>query len=352
MLEWGAAPTYDGAHGRPQEPPWLKRKGEMKFKWPVLILLAGSMVITLNSAPAHAAPGARKPLTKAQIMELLLDEVSSRRVAMLVEQRGIDFEPTEDDFRTLHRAGAQEVLLMALRTARRVPPKEVVVRQHCDRARQLEEKGGYTEAEREYRAALELDPGNAAVYSALGNVLVQQGKWGSAVAAFRQAVRRNPDDAEAHFNLGAAFRAAGNLDGAMAEFREAARLKPDEAKAHERVGRLCAEKRDWKQAVVAYQAVVRLQADSSQAHNNLGFALRNQGDLKGAIAAFQEAVRLQPGDAIAHNNLGFTLEEKGELQAALEQYRIASRLSPQDPAIRANFEAVTRKLKRPSLVEQ
>lgn len=76
-------------------------------------------------APAAATPStapAQKPLTKAQILELLRGYVPSSRVATLVEERGVDFEPADDYFREVRAAGGEEALIEALRKARRVKP--------------------------------------------------------------------------------------------------------------------------------------------------------------------------------------------------------------------------------------
>jgi hypothetical protein len=59
-------------------------------------------------SPAHAAPptSAKKPINQVQVFALLVGQVSSHRVSMLVQERGIDFEPTDDYL--------QEVRLAAL----------------------------------------------------------------------------------------------------------------------------------------------------------------------------------------------------------------------------------------------
>jgi len=76
-------------------------------------------------APPTATPStapAQKPLTKDQILELLRGYVPSSRVATLVEEYGIDFEPADDFFREVRTAGGEEVLVEALRKARRINP--------------------------------------------------------------------------------------------------------------------------------------------------------------------------------------------------------------------------------------
>ncbi len=72
--------------------------------------------------PAPTAGPAQKPLTKGQILELLRGYVQSSRVATLVEERGIDFEPADDYFKEVRAVGGEEVLIEALRKARRVKP--------------------------------------------------------------------------------------------------------------------------------------------------------------------------------------------------------------------------------------
>ena len=68
----------------------------------------------LISALRAARP---KALTRDQVLQLVAGHVPSQRAAALVEQHGIDFVPDEDYLETLRVAGAEDVLLDALRTA-------------------------------------------------------------------------------------------------------------------------------------------------------------------------------------------------------------------------------------------
>ena len=45
------------------------------------------------NAPDHAS--AKKPINQVQVFALLVGQVPSHRVTMLVQERGIDFEPTD-----------------------------------------------------------------------------------------------------------------------------------------------------------------------------------------------------------------------------------------------------------------
>jgi Flp pilus assembly protein TadD len=316
------------------------------------VLFFAALLIALAVARSTLWAQAEKPLSKAQIQDLLRSGVTTHRVEALIGRRGIDFEPGQDDFQALRSAGAEDSLIGALRSARQILPKEVLLARYRSQARDLAAKKSYPDAENQYRAALQLAPQDAALYSGLAHVLAEQKKWGDAVGAYREAARLKPGDAETHFDFGVALRESEDVNAATNEWATAVKLQPDDPRPYEELGRVFTEKRDWTRAATAYRAVIRLKPESPFAYEQLGLALRNKGDSREALAAFQAAVRTKPDSPVAHNNLGFALEEKGELQAALEQYRLAMQLSPQDEAIHTNFERVNRRLERPSLVKK
>ncbi len=75
---------------------------------------------TAAPAPAPAKPqppAIAKGLTKAEILDLLNNYVSSARVAALVRERGIKFQPKPADLDEITAAGGAEDLLEAVKTA-------------------------------------------------------------------------------------------------------------------------------------------------------------------------------------------------------------------------------------------
>ena len=207
----------------------------MKGACLLVILVAASLGLV------QAPPAQMKPLDQIQVLALLAGGVPSPRVAMLVNERGINFEPNEDYLATLKNVGAEDVLLGALRVAKRTKAEALSAKVAAKRAQvqkllshgwELRRKKLYGEAEQEYRIALRLEPDNPNLHFALGYVLYEQKKLNLAVAEYRTAIRLQPNDAAAHINLGSALADKGDLDGAIAEFRTALRLQPDDAKAH------------------------------------------------------------------------------------------------------------------------
>ena len=81
---------------------------------PILMLL---MAVILTP-PVEAQ---RQPFTPEQVSNMVRDGFGDESGAKLIEQRGIDFAPTEDFLQSLKAAGGSEAFLNALRAAK--PPE-------------------------------------------------------------------------------------------------------------------------------------------------------------------------------------------------------------------------------------
>jgi len=87
----------------------------MKFHLLIVLFMLASV-----ARPA-ASPQANAPLAKDQIMDLVQAGMDNGALAKKIAERGIDFEPTEDYLQSLKRAGAQDVLIQAVRDAKPKP---------------------------------------------------------------------------------------------------------------------------------------------------------------------------------------------------------------------------------------
>jgi Flp pilus assembly protein TadD len=319
------------------------------WRFPTRVRVAIQLLLLVGMALAGVAQQAVHPLSKSQIVDLLVGGVPARRVSILATQRGIDFEPSDEDLETLRRAGADDDVLNSVRKAKRIFPEQLRLQALRAQARQLAESGNYAEAEKQYGAALFLAPKDPELNWAMGNVQLKQKKWNLAAASYRHAVEGQPNNAEWHCDLGSALRQGGDATGALEQFKLAAGAAPGNPRPYEEIGAMFADRGDWRQALIAYRALAELKPNSPEAQANLGRALRNTGDLKGAIAAFRQAIRLAPNDPVAHNNLGYALEESGDFKGAAEEYKRASELAPGDAAIRANLDRISQRMRPPSL---
>ena len=95
------------------------------------------------------------PMSRDQLLLLVAGGVPSERAAALVKQRGLNFIPDEEYLQSLRTAGADDALIAVVRGSK--PPE---VQKHLARAAECEQHHAWAEAEKEYRAPLALAPGN------------------------------------------------------------------------------------------------------------------------------------------------------------------------------------------------
>jgi hypothetical protein len=78
-----------------------------------------------SDIPATIPTAARgkRPLSQVQVISLVAGQVPNHRIAMLVNERGIDFEPQQDYLEQVSRGGGDDELIRALRNARVYTPQ-------------------------------------------------------------------------------------------------------------------------------------------------------------------------------------------------------------------------------------
>jgi tetratricopeptide (TPR) repeat protein len=107
--------------------------------------------------------------------------------------------------------------------------------------RALLDTGRLDEAEREFRASVELWPGRANPHNSLGVVFYREGRLADAAREFAIAARLKPGFAMPLNNLGVLQAHSGRLEEARQSFEAALRLAPDYAEARENLARVRAQ---------------------------------------------------------------------------------------------------------------
>jgi len=303
---------------------------------------AGASEAFLNALRAAKPPepaSAKKPLNQVQVFALLVGQVPSHRVTMLVEERGIDFEPTDDYLQEVRLAGGEDELVSALKNAKVMKPatvdpaaqaRQAEVRKHVARGGEFYQKQQLAQAVQEFRSAAQLDPQNADLQALLSCTFAEQRRWDEAISAAQGAVRLDPNDDLAHTTLAFALGGKGDRDGEITEYREALRLNPNNELAHANLGVALGNKGDWDEEITEEREALRLNPNNDMAHTSIGIALRSEGDLDGAIAQYREALRLNPDNDLAHFNLGSALQKKSDWDGAVAELREALRLNPKN----------------------
>jgi len=284
-------------------------------------------------------PEGKMLLTQVQVLALLAGEVPSHRLTMLIRDRGIDFEPTDDYLLQVRMAGGDEGLISTLKNTKRAAPVQRCAQMTLD-ARGVDANGEsssalakYQQAEVECRAAEDQATGIelAVVHENLGQILAGEKRWDGAIAEYREALNlEGEEDSDCHIGIGEALEGKGDLDGAIAEYRLALQVYSSISESEPTTSE-------------STRGMFR-QIDNnnlSDYHFHLGFALDEQHDVLDAITEAREAVRLAPGDATFHHWLGSLLEEKEDLAAALQEYRTARELDLHNDTYDADYRRLS-----------
>jgi len=186
------------------------------------------------------------------------------------------------------------------------------------------------------RAAAAGDPQNADAHFALGNALMQAGRFAAAAEAYQRSLALDSGNARAQNNLAVAFAEQRLFDRALAHYREALRLDAGYADAHYNLGNALRELARHGEALACYDRALTLRPDWPGAHCNRGLALAAQGQQALAAASYRAALAHRPDYAEAHNNLGLALEIQGRLDEAMRYFDRALELAPELASAHAN----------------
>ena len=154
--------------------------------------------------------------------------------------------------------------------------------------------------------AIELAPGEVALRSNLGNVLLAAGRQGEALAAYRAALELAPGHVNAHFNAARLLEKAGRMEEAIFHQREALRLDPQDAEGWNLLGLMLRDQEDNDAARAAFERVLALTPDSAKALVNLGVLAMSVGDAETANSYYMRAIQADPQHLTAYDNIART----------------------------------------------
>jgi TolB-like protein/DNA-binding winged helix-turn-helix (wHTH) protein/Tfp pilus assembly protein PilF len=169
------------------------------------------------------------------------------------------------------------------------------------------------------RRALELDDRNADAHAALGAVhLLYDWDWRSSEREFRRALELNPGLAEGHAHFAVYWWAMGKPERGLEEAEIANRIDP--LSVNHCLGRLYYFNRQYDRAAAEYQKVLAADPDHAMAHFFLGIVYTKMGREREAVEELERASELQ-GDvelARALRNAFASGGYRGAMRAWLE----------------------------------
>jgi tetratricopeptide (TPR) repeat protein len=317
-----------------------------------LLLLVLAILFSLHLL-AQTAP---RPLRASEVMAVQAGGALEANIAHDITTRGLNFHPTDEFLLLMKKAGADETVLKALKTAKLDPspeakPNQQLLQQLSDATVLMKEKK-YSDATTILSDALDKSFARLETGYVMAELLRQQEKFGVALSVYQEILETEPDfpevhvkasfllyrlqdandalneakaalaenlnDAEAHKNEGLALEDAQKFDAAIAEFKEALRIKPDYAVVHYDLGLLYFDMHSYDDSIAEYKKAIVLDPNNSDAHNNLGNAYKSKGDAASAVLEFREAKRLNPNDPFPRQNLASMLMQQSPSLAIQE----------------------------------
>ncbi len=188
------------------------------------------------------------------------------------------------------------------------------------------------EAERHFRRAVELAPGEAIPHYYYASWLQAKGRLSEAVQHLNIAIANNPSYLDAPhllMNIYAQMPDAGLLrqtaNATLARFpgdpeslawlARADTLRPT-AESHLNESLAFYREGKFDASIEAAREALKLRPDYSEAWNNIAAAYNSESRWDDGIAAAVQAIRLQPGNQLAKNNLAWAVQRKQQAQAA------------------------------------
>lgn len=199
----------------------------------------------------------------------------------------------------VEKAEATRARFQALSTeAERRAHNEARVHVTYKRARELLDQGKAFEAQREFKAVLDLDPKNALACSMLAKVAFSQGEIQEARLWIREALARDPSQGEFHYLEGLFAARAGDVDEAERSVRRSLSSMPGFTDAWLLLGVLLTDSGRVEEGVDSFRKAEILEPANPTVHLNLAAAYQKTGQAEMADAALERYRELSSGGSV------------------------------------------------------
>jgi serine/threonine protein kinase/tetratricopeptide (TPR) repeat protein len=196
------------------------------------------------------------------------------------------------------------------------------------------------EAVQELQRALQLDPKDWASYMELGLNAYQAANYKGAAENWEQALKVEPDNVPALRNLGAVYHALGRDDDAVAALQHAIEIKPS-ADVYNNLGTILFYRGRYQDSVPAFEKAVALGANNFDSWASLADAYRwTPGDPEKAKQAYRTAIGMVREEIVKHPDqmdlradLALYLAKSGDKSHAVEELRLVDWQHSKDPSV-------------------
>lgn len=153
-----------------------------------------------------------------------------------------------------------------------------------------------SEAEKEYKQALQDSPTAPGIHLGLGELYASASQWDKAAEEFRAEAKIQPGNAEAAYRLGSALLQLGKVKDAREELKRANDLRPHMPETLYSLGKAASLDGDYAAAEKAWNEQLSTEKDTplaAQAHFGLAGVYRKTGQVAEAEREMQEYQKLE-----------------------------------------------------------
>ena len=254
-------------------------------------------------------------------------------------------------FRSYTESGQQEQALEILRKADQLFPQNIEVLYELGRV--------YSDLmTKTYEKMDQVDPDSYRVHQLIGGYYEARRDTRAALEEYIKAMEKKPEAPDLHYALGNIYWKEHEFEKAKSEFEIELQLAPENYLATWKLGNIYLSERKYDLAFRFLNKALQQKPNLAQAHRDLGRALFQTGDYEGAIGHLKTVVQLADEStahylmAKAYRKLGKTKEQSAELEL-FDVLREAEQKRSKRPAITGNdADASDDKLDQPPTEHQ
>ncbi len=195
-----------------------------------------------------------------------------------------------------------------------------------------EQVGGYEQAMRYYRKALELDPKHEKTLQNVAYRLKEAGDYKNAIILYSRIVKLYPRTTKAYLNLGIIYNALGDVSRARSLYEKVIKIDPNNDQAFFNLGYLNETAGELRESLNDYERAVEINPKHSEAYYNMGNVYATLGQTAEAIASYLKTTSIDPKHVNAFVNLSILSYKSKDFKGAiryLEEARILGYNAPE-----------------------
>ena len=183
-------------------------------------------------------------------------------------------------------------------------------------------------AEQAVQTALGLRSDLAEGHVALGNILIERGRFEDALQTFRQALLLEPRHGPAHYAMAITYDKMEDVTAAGDMFRKAVALAPNNWVGQTRLADFYYRRGDFTSAEEIFRRLIQLAPRNVLGYSNLAVILYTQGRIEEATTYLDQALAIQPS-AWLYSTLGTIRFYQGRYRESVRAFEQATTLQPE-----------------------